>query len=107
MPPSLVSKVLDDTLAVWARQADERKGALLYDISVFSSNILRPDMIESEDYLTVIDNLRTQVMRIIENIAVVLTLPGAALVRTGGNRVSLSEIRVESSPFLVETLHGS
>ena len=44
MPPSLVSKVLDDTLATWARQADERKGALRYNIPVFSKNILRWDL---------------------------------------------------------------
>ena len=36
MPPSLVSKVLDDTLATWARRAAERKGALRYNIPVFS-----------------------------------------------------------------------
>ena len=63
MPPSLASKVLDDTLATWARQADERKGALRYNIPVFSKNILQRDLIEAEDYITGIDILRARQTR--------------------------------------------
>ena len=51
MPPSLVNKVLDDTLATWARQAAERKGALLYEIPVLSKNILTREGTEREDTL--------------------------------------------------------
>ena len=100
MPPSLVSKVLDDTLAVWARQAEERKGALLYDIPVLSSNILRRDLLEAEDYLTGVDILRLQAMRIIANMAEINTLPGAALIRMGGDRGSLAEARVQLEDIL-------
>ena len=67
IPPPLVSKVLDDILATWARHAAERKGALRHYIPVFSKNILRPDLIEAEDYITGIDVLRAQVRRIIAN----------------------------------------
>lgn len=93
MPPSLVSKVLDDTLATWARQADERKGALQYDISIYSKNILRRNVIETEDYLTAIDILRTQVQRVLTTVDEIAALPGAAVIRTGEDRVSLAEIR--------------
>ena len=100
MPPSLVSKVLDDTLATWARQADERKGALRYNIPVFSKNILRPDLIEAEDYITGIDILRAQVRRIIVNIDEIATLPGAAVIRIRDGRTSLAEIRVNLEDVL-------
>ena len=100
MPRSLVSKVLDDTLATWARQADERKGALRYDIPVFSKNILRRDLIETEDYITGIDILRAQVRRIIANIEQIATLPGAAVIRIGDGRTSLAEIRVNLEDVL-------
>ena len=100
MPPSLVSKVLDDTLATWARQADERKGALRYNIPVFSKNILRRDLIEAEDYITGIDILRAQVRRIIANIDEIATLPGAAVIRIDDGRTSLAEIRVNLEDVL-------
>ena len=100
MPPSLVSKVLDDTLATWARQAAERKGALRYNIPVFSKNILRRDLIEAEDYLTGIDILRAQVRRIIANIDQIATLPGAAVIRLDGGSTSLAKIRVNLEDVL-------
>ena len=100
MPPSLVSKVLDDTLATWARQAAERKGALRYNIPVFSKNILRPDLIEAEDYITGIDILRAQVRRVIANIDEIATLPGAAVIRIDDGRTSLAEIRVNLEDVL-------
>ena len=100
MPPPLVSKVLDDVLATWARQAAERKGALRYYIPVFSKNILRSDLIDAEDYITGIDVLRAQVRRIIDNIDQVATLPGATVVRIGDGRTSLAEIRVNLEDVL-------
>ena len=98
--PSVVSKVLDDTLATWARQADERKGALRYNIPVFSKNILRWDLIEREDYITGIDILRAQLRRIIANIDEIAILPGAAVIRIDDGHTSLAEIRVNLEDVL-------
>ncbi len=100
MPRSLTSKVLDDTLAVWATQASERKGALLYDTPVLSGNILRRDMVMAADYLRGIDIFRTQIARIIDNINQIEQLPGATLLRTGDDRVSLLEAKVELEDIL-------
>jgi len=100
MPRSLTSKILGDTLAVWATQAAERKGALLYDTPVLSGNILRRDMVLGSDYLRGIDVLRTQIVRIIANVTQIETLPGAALLRTGDERISLQEARVELEDVL-------
>jgi len=100
MPPSLMSKVLDDTLAIWARQAKERKGALLYDVTVLSSNILRRGMIEGNEFLISVDMLRTHAMQIVTNIEEISTLPGAAVLRTRRNRTSLAESRTELEDIL-------
>ena len=100
IPPSLMNKVLGDTLATWARQAGEQRGALEYDIEVYSSNILRRNLLETEDYITAIDILRTQVRRIIGSVDEVATLPGAAVMRIGEKRVSLAEIRAELNDVL-------
>jgi hypothetical protein len=100
MPRPLTSKVLDDTLSVWATQASERKGALLYDTPVLSGNILRRDMVMAPDYLRGIDVFRTQIVRIIDNIGQIERLPGATLLRTGDDRVSLLEAKVELEDIL-------
>lgn len=93
LPASLVTKILDDTLSEWARQAREQKGALKYDIPVFSSNILQRDVVRSDDYIIAVDILRTKVGKILANIDLISHVPGAALMRTGKTRLSLAEIR--------------
>ena len=100
LPPSLTAKVLADTLAVWATQAVGRKGALRYDIPVLSGNILRRNSIVGLDYLRGLDILRTQIIRFIANIGQIETLPGAALLRSGDDRVSLEEAKVELEDIL-------
>ncbi len=93
LPASLLTKVLDDTLSKWARQAREQKGALKYDIPVFSSNILQRDVVRNDDYIIAVDILRTKVSKILTNIDLISKVPGAALMRTGKTRLSLAEIR--------------
>jgi hypothetical protein len=80
LPASLVTKVLDDTLSEWARQAREQKGALKYDIAVFSGNILQRDVVRNEDYIIAVDILRTKVSKILTNIDLISKVPGAALI---------------------------
>lgn len=100
MPGELMSKVLEDTLAGWARQAAERKGALNYNISVLSRNILPSESIEAEDYVVVVDILRSKILRILSNIDKISTLPGAAVARTGKERISLAEVRANLEDVL-------
>jgi hypothetical protein len=109
MQSELMSKVLEDTLAIWARQAAERKGALKYNVSVLSRNILPQGAIESEDYIIVVDMLRSKILRILANIDAVSTLPGAAVVRVGSERISLAEARANLEDvyrFKVQPLIG-
>ena len=100
LPPKLVIKILDDTLAEWARQAREQKGALKYDIPIFSNNILQRDVVTREDYLIAVDILRTKVSKILFNIDSISEVPGAALMRTGKTHLSLAEIRLNLEDLL-------
>jgi hypothetical protein len=100
LPVSLVTKILDATLTEWARQAREQKGALKYDIPIFSNNILQRDVVTREDYLVAVDILRTKVSKILFNIDSISEVPGASLARTGQTRLSLAEIRLNLEDLL-------
>ena len=100
MPPLLVSKVLDDTLATWARQAQDRKGAFRYDIPVLSANIFPRNSLDDENWLTSVDMLRTKAVRIQSHMGMISTLPGASLVRVGDDQGSLDEARLRLAELL-------
>jgi hypothetical protein len=97
---TLVASVLTGTLEEWARQARELKGALKYDIAVYSRNILQPELLTTEDYIVATDVLRAKVNSIIGNIDSIAAIPGAALIRTGKTEVSLAEIRLRLNDLL-------
>ncbi len=93
LPHDVVGKALVDTLATWAKQADERKGATKYNIDVLSPSILQRDMLEREDYLVAIDILRTKTARVLATIDQMAKLPGAKVVRLGPERKTLADLR--------------
>jgi hypothetical protein len=109
MPPALMSKVLHDTLATWARHAAQRKGVLKYDVAVLSRNILPASLVETEDYIVIVDILRSKILRTLANIDRVAGLPGANIARTGERKVSLAEVRANLQDvyrFKVQPLIG-
>lgn len=93
MPSSLINKVLNDILGAWAQNADERKGALKYRVPVYSRNIIQKQFIEAEDHIVTVDILRSKINRIVDNIESLSELPGATVIRTGKQRISLAEVR--------------
>jgi len=109
MPRSVMEKVLNDTLSTWAKQADERRGATKYDVPMFTQNVLNRAAIEKEDYLVGIDMLRAKARRIIDNIDKIAKLPGAGIVRTPKEKISLAEVRANLEDivrFKLEPLIG-
>lgn len=94
LPNLLMEKVLNDTLATWAKQAVERKGATRYEIPMLSTSILKEDDINAEDYLISVDILRSKVRRLLEVIEKLAKVPGAEVVRPSTDPVSLAEVRV-------------
>lgn len=93
MPRDLMSKVLLDVLATWAKQAEERKGATMYNVDVLSPSILHREMLDQEDYLVAIDILRAKTSRVLATIDEIAKLPGARVIRVGASRVTLAEVR--------------
>jgi hypothetical protein len=100
LPDTLVAQLFDATLAEWARQARDQKGALKYDLAVFSRNILQPDLVAREDYIIAVDVLRTKINKILVNIDQISHIPGAATMRSGKSRLSLAEIRLNLQDLL-------
>jgi hypothetical protein len=92
-PASLAEKVLNDLLETWAQQADLRKGALRYQVPIFSAKSVASENSVSDDYLITADLLRTRAVRIVRSIDEIEKLPGALTMRTSKDHVSLAEIR--------------
>ena len=93
LPRDLINKVLLDVLNVWAKQADERKGATKYNVDVLSPSILQRKMLEREDYLVAIDVFRAKTSRVLATIDEIAKLPGAKTIRVGEDRVALADVR--------------
>ena len=93
IPDALMGKVLSDILAVWAEQATTRKGVLVYQVGMYTKNLLLNDFLEADDYIIRMDVLRGKVKRFISNLIALEALPGARVIRVGETRISLTEIR--------------
>jgi hypothetical protein len=109
MPRDLVNKVLLDILAVWAKQADERKGATKYNVDVLSPGILQRQMLDQEDYLVAIDIMRAKTARVLGTLDEIDKLPGAKALRVGPERLSVADVRAglqDVVRFKLEPLMG-
>lgn len=95
VPRPLRIQVLQAVLETWAEQAMNEKGAGRYRIPVLSRNILGSETsLEGRDYLVTVDILRTKVNRIIATIDQLLAVPGAEVLATGKEKITLPEVRV-------------
>jgi hypothetical protein len=105
----MVNKVLLDVLAIWAKQADERKGATKYNVDVLSPGILQRQMLDQEDYLVAIDIMRAKTARVLATLDEIDELPGAKALRVGEERVTVGEVRAgleDVVRFKLEPLMG-
>jgi len=93
MPPAMTEKVLKDTLATWAQQADTRKGARKYNIQMYTRASVPLDLIEHEDYLIAADVLRAKTNAMLDTLDQIGKMPGSAALRAGPDHLSLGEIR--------------
>src|SRR5439155_6210516 len=108
-PRELVENSLGDVLATWAHQAVDLKGATAYDVAILSRNVLRPDILETEDYLVAVDVLRVAANRILDATAKLDGLPGARIIRSGKEQISLAEIKAnieDVERFQIQPLLG-
>jgi hypothetical protein len=94
MDAALIEKVLRGVLNAWADDAAKIRGAVKYDLPTLSRAMIHKDLLQSEDYLFVIDMLRTTINRVIASVDQLLKVPGIQVVRLPGSGVSLPEIRI-------------
>jgi len=89
-----MERVLRGILNAWADDAAKIRGALKYDLPVYSKAMIQKDFLESEDYLIGIDMLRWKINRVIANLGQLRKIPGIQLVRLPGSGISLPEVQI-------------
>jgi hypothetical protein len=107
-PSPLIEKVLTDTLATWATQAIERKGAVRHNLDIVSPDMFDRAATESEHYLVRTDVLRTGAIRLLNSLTALEAIPGARAIRTQAQS-SLAEEKAaveDVIKFEVEPLLG-
>jgi hypothetical protein len=93
LPRLLLNKILADVLAAWARQTEQRKGALGSEVVFFSSRSLRQSFFEADEPLVGADTLRVRGQRLLESLDTLGKIRGAAAARTSEPVVSLADVR--------------
>lgn len=99
MPPTLMEKVLNDTLVGWAKQADELTGVTRFDLPVFSRNILKKEILD-KDFLMAADGLRVQARRAADLANKLMALPGASSIRSRKDETTLSDVSFDLADTL-------
>lgn len=111
VPAAERERMLRATLAVWAEIADVEKGAVKYRLPVLTTNVVVRNTPGPHEYLIELDILRSRINHILANIADLLRIPGAEIVRVGPEKISLAEIslnlsdirRFQIDPLITET----
>jgi hypothetical protein len=100
LPAALTEKILKDTLSTWAQQVDTKKGALKYNIPMYTRASLPLDLIEHEDYLIAADVLRSKTVAMQDTMDQINRLPGVSAFRAGPEHLALGEIRASLNDTL-------
>ena len=110
IPSATLCKVMVDVVSVWARNADLKKGALSYRISVFSPKMVTAQLaVKGCDPVIALDILRNHVQKVVRNIDQIMNLPGAAFVQDEKEGEKLIDIRnrlMEMERFQINPLIG-
>lgn len=93
MNASLMEKVLRGILNGWADDAAKTRGALKYDLPIYSRTMIRKEEMQSQDFPIGIDMFRTKVNRVVSSVDELLKVPGIQLFRLPDAGMSLPEIR--------------
>ncbi|HUR20172.1 MAG TPA: hypothetical protein VMZ90_05140 [Vicinamibacterales bacterium] len=89
----VLSKVMVDVLKTWAAESETKRGVLNYQVQVLTPATLDVRSVGAGGLLLRADLLRIAIGRVIDNIAEVAKIPGAALIRLGPSRVTFMEVQ--------------
>jgi hypothetical protein len=92
IPANVISKLLDDVAAVWARKAVEERGVLRLDISLHTHRLFDLAQLENLDYPVAILLLRERLQLIEKNIEKILALPNAKNAQDQESGLSLNDV---------------
>ncbi len=93
LPPTLIEKVMRDTLRFWAEDQTENKGALRYRFPIITVNGVDQKLLQNAEPVLQLEILRTKINMALRSVNDFLELPGAELIRTPENKWSLTDIR--------------
>ena len=93
IPEPVVRKVLVDVLNAWAAFAIRDRHVLEYRLAVLSPNVISTTQLTSDPLIN-ITLLRTNLYRVLDNIADLRQIPGSDLIRTQADHVSLAELQL-------------
>lgn len=92
IPGLVVSKIMSDVLATWANQSETKRGVLNHQVEMLTPSIMDVGLSDEGSRLLRADLIRTALERVVRNVQVVNSLPGAHLVRLGSERTTFGEI---------------
>jgi len=93
-------KVLRDILAAWADDVAVHKGAMQYQVTVLSEQMLPRDKLQEEDSLVAADMLRAAIAKVQKSLEELMALPGAKTYRLGGKGSALGDLRSQLESLL-------
>jgi len=93
MPKALAQKVLSDVLSTYATDADQKKGALKYRVSIPTRNMVRQDLIAEEDYIISLDMTRNAIQKVQDAAKAIQEIPGANVLRVGPKGLALTDVQ--------------
>ena len=94
VPSNVAEALLPAVLESWAAEAQNVRGAWLYDVPVPGQGLLSQSDLVDEDYLVVVDLLRLTLKRVDRALEALSNIPGANLVRVpGDDGLSIVEAR--------------
>jgi hypothetical protein len=100
IPEDLARKVLSDTLVTWANDASNEQRLFDYPMSVISPDILNSTPAEANGPMISLLILRSNISRVLLNLTELQDVPGANLVRTASQKMSLLELRIRLDDML-------
>ena len=107
IPEEVVRKTLSDILVTWVNDAENEQRLLDYPRAVLSPDILNVSSVERNDPMISLLLLRSNISRILLNINELEEVPGAPVIRTPTQHMSLLEIRLrleDNLRFRIEPL---
>ncbi|HKO56892.1 MAG TPA: hypothetical protein VJ276_13540 [Thermoanaerobaculia bacterium] len=100
IPETLVRKTLNDILNTWADYVTREQHVLEYRLAVLSPEVVDTPSANSGDAIVLLQMLRSKIGRVMANIDDLQNIPGADLVRTNDDKMSLEEIKVRLDEIL-------